>query len=128
MQTIRASKPRRAFAPQARIESLLEEVGNELNNYSAYNFAKGASNLYVLKQVALGSSDRDPSWYTLPAFQELVWHQQLRSNASIATKVIYFTWTLSRNWGPDSLRLFHFLPYSRAHAIASNHFKCTRDD
>jgi hypothetical protein len=57
-----------------------------------------------------------------------VWFQQLESNPTIATKVIYFTWTLSRNWGPDSLRLFYFLPYSRAHGIASNHFKCTRDD
>jgi hypothetical protein len=128
MQTIRTSEPLRAFAPPARIESLLEEVGNELNNYSAFNFAKGASNLYVSKQVASGSSDQDPSWYTLPAFQDLVWFQQLESNPAIATKVIYFTWTLSRNWGPDSLRLFHFLPYARAHGIASNHFKCTRDD
>jgi hypothetical protein len=68
MQTIRTSEPLRAFAPPARIKSLLEEVGNELNNYNSTNFAKGAANLYASKQVVTGSTDRDLSWYTLPAF------------------------------------------------------------
>jgi hypothetical protein len=42
--------------------------------------------------------------------------------------VFYFQWSLSRNWQADSLRLFHFLPVSRAAALSNNHYKCTRED
>jgi hypothetical protein len=52
----------------------------------------------------------------------------LESNSAIATRVIYFNWSLSRNWTVDSLRLFHFLPWTRAAAIAHDHYKCTRED
>ncbi|KAJ1395082.1 hypothetical protein B484DRAFT_439048, partial [Ochromonadaceae sp. CCMP2298] len=72
MQLIRASEPLRAFASPARVDALLASVGNEINNYSAVNFTAGATDIYIKRQVSSGSADRDPSWYNLPPFYDLV--------------------------------------------------------
>ncbi|KAJ1415976.1 hypothetical protein B484DRAFT_401306, partial [Ochromonadaceae sp. CCMP2298] len=103
VQTIRVSEPLRAFAPPEHIDAVLADVSS-------------------------GRSDRDPSWYTLPAFHDLVWFSQRETNSGIALKVFYFSFDLARCFTPDSLRLFHFLPTVRAGQVANAHFKCTRED
>jgi hypothetical protein len=128
MQVIRNSEPLRAFAPPAQVDALLEAVGNEINNYSAANFCTGATDIYIARQVASGSANRDPSWYTLPAFHDTVWYDQRDTSPAIASKVVYFGFTMSRNWTPESLRGFHFLPKARAAALANGHFNYARDD
>jgi hypothetical protein len=128
MQTIRISEPLRAFAPPSHIDALLDDYGNEINNYSAANFCNGASTVHICTQVASGGNSQDPSWYKLPAFQECVWYQQRETNSVVTTKMVYFAFSLARNWQADSLRLFHFLPAARAAAIATNHFRFTWDD
>ncbi|KAJ1400130.1 hypothetical protein B484DRAFT_406095, partial [Ochromonadaceae sp. CCMP2298] len=103
VQTIRVSEPLRAFAPPEHIAAVLADVSS-------------------------GRSDRDPSWYTLPASHDLVWFSQRETNSGIALKVFFFSFDLARCFTPDSLRLFHFLPTVRAGQIANAHFKCTRED
>jgi hypothetical protein len=110
------------------LRPLLEAVGNEINNYSAINFCTGATDIYIARQVASGSANRDPSWYTLPAFHDTVWFDQRETSPAIVSKVIYFNFTMSRNWTEESLRGFHFLPKARAAALAHNHFNYSRDD
>ncbi|KAJ1412487.1 hypothetical protein B484DRAFT_402290 [Ochromonadaceae sp. CCMP2298] len=103
VQTIRVSEPLRAFSPPAHVDA-------------------------VLADVTSGRTDRDPSWYTLPAFHDLVWFNQRETNSGIVLKVFFFAFDLARCFTPDSLRLFHFLPTSRASQVANAHYKCTRED
>ncbi|KAJ1392477.1 hypothetical protein B484DRAFT_408466, partial [Ochromonadaceae sp. CCMP2298] len=128
VQTIRVSEPLRAFAPPAHIDAILADVGNEINNYTSINLSAGTTTVYLSNQVSSGRSDRDPSWYTLPAFHDLVWFNQRETNSGIALKVFFFAFDLARCFTPDSLRLFHFLPTVRASQVANAHFKCTRED
>jgi hypothetical protein len=85
-------------------------------------------NLFVLRQSEAGSGLRDPSWFQNPAYQGLIWHDQRESNPAIALKVIFFAFSLSRNWNSESLRPFHFLPTARATTLASTRATTTRED
>ncbi|KAJ1403478.1 hypothetical protein B484DRAFT_405087 [Ochromonadaceae sp. CCMP2298] len=91
MQLIRASEPLRAFATPARVDALLASVGNEINNYSAVNFTAGATDIYIKRQVSSGAADRDPSWYNLPPFYDLVWWVQRETNSGITSQIVYGT-------------------------------------
>ncbi|KAJ1428579.1 hypothetical protein B484DRAFT_396717, partial [Ochromonadaceae sp. CCMP2298] len=72
-----------------------------------------------------GPNVRDPSFYQTPPMVTCLWYVQRESNPTVALKACLFIFALSRNWQPDSLRLFHFLPEGRAAALASTRFKGT---
>ncbi|KAJ1381068.1 hypothetical protein B484DRAFT_411835, partial [Ochromonadaceae sp. CCMP2298] len=125
---IRQSDALRTLAPAKHIARLLRDTGDMLNSYTVANFCRGAVDYFIMQQAEDGPGQRDPSWYITPAFEKQLWYAQRDSNPAIAIKVIFFTWGLSRNWQPDSLRLFHFLPVGRATVLANARFKATRDD
>ncbi|KAJ1404386.1 hypothetical protein B484DRAFT_470038 [Ochromonadaceae sp. CCMP2298] len=87
---IRQSDALRTLAPATHIARLLRDTGDMLNSYTVANFCRGAVDYFIRQQAEDGPGQRDPSWYSTPAFEKQLWYTQRVSNPAIAMKVIFF--------------------------------------
>ncbi|KAJ1437708.1 hypothetical protein B484DRAFT_470358, partial [Ochromonadaceae sp. CCMP2298] len=127
-QLVRMTDQVRTLAPDVHIARILQGPGKHINQYTVANLCRGAIDYYIIAQQDDGPNVRDPSFYQTPPMVTCLWYVQRESNPSVALKACLFIFALSRNWQPDSLRLFHFLPEGRAAALASARFKGTWQD